>query len=55
MLLLADYAFQVTLVAILLWVVLFPALVTGLIAYAVVVGGGERRQNREYRRRHREE
>ena len=52
---LADYAFQVTFVAILLWVVLFPVLVQGLIAYAVIVARGEKRQNEEYRRRRLEE
>jgi hypothetical protein len=55
MLLLADYAFQVTLVAILLWVILFPLLVQGLIVYAVILARGERRQNEEYRRRRLEE
>jgi hypothetical protein len=49
--LLADYALQVTLVAILLWVILFPLLVQGLIVYAVMIGRGERRENQEYRRR----
>ena len=48
---LADYSFQVTAVAILLWVILFPLLVQGLIVYAVMIGRGERRQNEEYRRR----
>jgi hypothetical protein len=47
----ADYSFQVTLVAIVLWLILFPLLVQGLIAYAVMIGRGERRQNEEYRRR----
>jgi hypothetical protein len=47
----ADYALQVTIVAILLWVILFPLLVQGLIVYAVMIGRGERRQNEEYRRR----
>ena len=51
MLVLADYSFQVTLVAILLWVILFPLLVQGLIAYAVIIARGEKRQNEEYRRR----
>jgi hypothetical protein len=51
MLLLADYALQVTIVAIALWLILFPLLVQGLIAYAVIIGRGERRQNEEYRRR----
>jgi hypothetical protein len=49
--LLADYAFQVTLVAIVLWLILFPVLVQGLIAYAIMIGRGERRQNEEFRRR----
>jgi hypothetical protein len=49
--LLADYAFTVTLAAILVWVVLFPVLVQGLIVYAVILARGERRQNEEYRRR----
>jgi hypothetical protein len=49
--LLADYSLQVTIVAIVLWVILFPLLVQGLIAYAVLIGRGERRQNEEYRRR----
>jgi hypothetical protein len=47
----ADYALQVTLVAIGIWVVLFPVLVQGVIVYAVLVARGERRQNEEYRRR----
>jgi hypothetical protein len=47
----ADYSFQVTLVAIVLWLILFPVLVQGIIAYAVMIGRGERRQNEEYRRR----
>jgi hypothetical protein len=51
MLVLANYSFQVTFVAILLWVILFPVLVQGLIAYAVIVARGEKRQNEEYRRR----
>jgi hypothetical protein len=55
MLLLANYSFQVTLVAILLWIIVFPLLVQGLIAYAVIVARGERRQNEEYRRRRLEE
>lgn len=48
--LLADYAFQVTLVAILVWIVLFPVLVQGLIVYAVIQARGEKRQNEEYAR-----
>jgi hypothetical protein len=48
---LADYALTVTLVALGLWVVLFPALVTGLLVYAVILARGERRQNEEFHRR----
>jgi Na+/pantothenate symporter len=33
--------------------VIFPALVQGLIAFAVVIGFGERADNEEYARRHR--
>jgi hypothetical protein len=51
MLVFADYSFEVTVVAIALWVILFPLLVQGLIAYAVMISRGERRQNEEYRRR----
>jgi hypothetical protein len=51
MLILGDYSFEVTVVAIVLWLILFPLLVQGLIAYAVLIGRGERRQNEEYRRR----
>ena len=50
-----DYAFQVTFVAILVWLVLFPVLAQGLIIYAIVVARGEKRQNEEYRRRRLEE
>jgi hypothetical protein len=49
--LLADYSLQVTIVAILLWVIVFPLIVQGLIVYAVIIGRGERRENQEYRRR----
>ena len=49
--LLADYALNVTLVSLLLWVVLFPALVTGLIVYAIALSRGESRENRAARRR----
>ena len=51
MLLLADCALNVTLVSLFLWVVLFPVLVQGLIAYAVVQARGEKRQNDEFKRR----
>jgi hypothetical protein len=43
--LLADYALNVTLVSLFIWVVLFPVLVQGLIVYAVVQARGEKRQN----------
>jgi hypothetical protein len=52
MVLLADEALTVTIVSLAIWVVFFPALVTGLLIYAVVVARGEKRENEEYRRRH---
>jgi hypothetical protein len=51
-LLLADEALTTTIVQIAIWGVLFPALVTGLLIYAVVIARGERRENEEYKRRH---
>lgn len=45
MVLLADHAFNVTFVSILIWLVLFPVLVQGLILYAVIVARGEKREN----------
>ena len=45
MLVLADYALNVTLVSLFIWVVLFPVLVQGLIVYAVVLARGEKREN----------
>ena len=50
MLVFADQALTTTLVYILVWGVLFPAFVTGLIAYAVIVARGEKLQNDENRR-----
>jgi K+-transporting ATPase c subunit len=50
MLVFADQALTTTLVYILVWGVAFPALVTGLIAYAVIVARGEKLQNDENRR-----
>ena len=50
--LLADAAFNVTIVSLLIWVVFFPVLVQGLIIYAVVLARGEKRANDEYRHRH---
>ena len=43
--LLADYALNVTLVSLFIWVVLFPVLVQGLIVYAIVLARGEKREN----------
>ena len=50
MLTFADIALETTIVYILIWGILFPALVTGLIAYAIVVGRGEGQENEEHRR-----
>ena len=47
-------ALETTIVFVLVWFVLFPALVTGLIAVAIVRTIGERRENQDswvYRRR----
>ena len=41
----ADYALNVTLVSLFIWVVLFPVLVQGLIVYAVLLAKGEKRDN----------
>lgn len=49
--LLADYALNVTLVSLFIWVVLFPVLVQGLIIYAIIVARGEKRENDLARRR----
>ncbi len=38
-----------TIVAILIWVILFPAFVQGLIVYAVIIGRGEAAENEENR------
>ena len=40
-----------TIVSILIWFVLFPAFVMGLIGYAIVVALGEARENADDRRR----
>ena len=50
--LLADYALNVTLVSLFIWVVLFPVLVQGLIVYAVVLSRGEKRENELAKRAH---
>ncbi|RKQ91620.1 hypothetical protein C8N24_1443 [Solirubrobacter pauli] len=52
MLLLADAALSVTLVSLAIWVVLFPVLVQGAIAYAIVLARGEKRENDEYKAAH---
>jgi phage shock protein PspC (stress-responsive transcriptional regulator) len=43
--LIADYALNVTLVSLFIWLILFPVLVQGLIAYAVLLAKGEKREN----------
>ena len=50
MLTFADIALETTIVYILIWGILFPAFVTGLIVYAVIVGNGEKQENEENRR-----
>ena len=50
MLTFADIALETTIVYILIWVILFPAFVTGLIVFAIGVGRGEGESNREDRR-----
>ena len=46
----ADIALQTTIVYVLIWGILFPAFVTGLIVFAIVVGRGEGESNEEDRR-----
>ncbi|HKG67010.1 MAG TPA: hypothetical protein VKB28_23280 [Solirubrobacteraceae bacterium] len=50
MLTFADIALETTIVYVLIWGILFPAFVTGLIVYAVIVGRGEGESNEEERR-----
>ena len=50
MLTFADIALQTTIVYVLIWGILFPAFVTGLIVFAIVVGRGEAESNQEDRR-----
>ena len=50
MLTFADIALETTIVYVLIWGILFPAFVTGLIVYAVIVGRGEGESNDEDRR-----
>jgi NhaP-type Na+/H+ or K+/H+ antiporter len=47
----ADKALTTTIVAIVVWVIVFPVLVQGLIVYAVIQARGEKRANEELRRR----
>ena len=47
----ADKALTTTIVVIVIWVIAFPALVQGIILYAVVQARGEKRANEEARRR----
>jgi K+-transporting ATPase c subunit len=49
----ASKATTVTIVNIVIWGVVFPALVTGLIAVAVIRAIGERQENAESDKRHR--
>ena len=46
-------AAETTIVNLVIWGVVFPALVTGLIAFAVIRAIGERQENDENRRRRR--
>ena len=50
MLTFADIALETTIVYLLIWGILFPAFVTGLIVFAIVVGRGEGKSNEEDRR-----
>ena len=50
MLTFADIALETTIVYVLIWGILFPAFVTGLIVYAIVIGRGEGEDNKERRR-----
>jgi uncharacterized membrane protein len=47
---LASEALSVTIFYILLWFVIFPAFVMGMIVYAIVVARGEKLENDENRR-----
>jgi hypothetical protein len=53
MIVLASKATTVTVVNLVIWMVIFPALVTGLIAFAVIRSLGERQDNQERSRRRR--
>jgi hypothetical protein len=51
MLIALSYAAKTNIAIIAMWVVLFPALVTGLIVFAVAQATGERSENLERRNR----
>jgi hypothetical protein len=46
-----SHAWQTTITDIVVWVIAFPALVTGLIVYAIVQALGEARENEAARNR----
>ena len=48
--LVADKALTMTLVAIAIWLIFFPVLVQGLIIFAVIQARGEKRANEEFGR-----
>jgi hypothetical protein len=50
MLTFADIALETTIVYVLIWGILFPAFVTGLIVFAVIMGRGDGESNDEDRR-----
>jgi K+-transporting ATPase c subunit len=50
MLTFADIALETTIVYVLIWGILFPAFVTGLIIFAVIMGRGDGESNDEDRR-----
>ena len=50
MLTFADIALETTIVYVLIWGILFPAFVTGLIVFAIAVARGEGESNQEDRR-----
>lgn len=52
---LAMTAFQSTFGLILIFMVIFPALVTGLIVFALIETAGERQENRAYEERDKSE
>ena len=50
MLTFADIALETTIVYVLIWGILFPVFVQGLIVYAAIIGVGEGKSNDENRR-----